>query len=447
LEKVNWLRAIFFCVVAAAGSQAWGQIHSEATPDLEAGVVWSLGKTGSEVGVKDFTVALLLDGAGEGTLVGEPGKWGVTRAGERVRFEMIREGTAVELETVLGGARTVVVSVKRDPRQALSGLWVDGVERMSVAVAPGELRVNPTAIVVGEGVKGARLFDRALSRGEVLEWGAVNSASGGDSVVWMGGSEACALYEDGRLEAALLLRGMARRVRSLAWEGDTVFRQDRPMGFGSLKSQLDRVRAGEVWLMFGRQEALEMGSAGAAAFREGLGKLVAEVKGLGRQVRVVGVAPLELRGAPFPDLSAQAAVVAAYEQVAAEVAAAAGVEMVRVQERWPGEVNGNFTRDGLTLNARGLEWLAGVLTGGAVPGEKDEVVAGVKAKNRLWESYWRPTNWAFLHGDRTAQPSSRDHADPRQRWFPTEMEGFKVLIETKEQELWNQVNALGRKLP
>ena len=29
------------------------------------------------------------------------------------------------------------------------------------------------------------------------------------------------------------------------------------------------------------------------------------------------------------------------------------------------------------------------------------------AKNRLWFDYWRPQNWAFLAGDRTAQPSSR----------------------------------------
>jgi hypothetical protein len=219
------------------------------------------------------------------------------------------------------------------------------------------------------------------------------------------------------------------------------------MGFGSLKSQLDRVQAGEVWLMFGRQEALEMGAAGAETFREGLAARVAEVKALGRKVRVVGLAPLEVRSAPFPDLSAQAAAVAAYEKVAAEVAAAAGVEMVAVHGDWPKSAGAAFTRDGLTLNALGLQILAGVVAGASVPELQEDLVVEVRKKNRLWESYWRPTNWAFLHGDRTAQPSSRDHVDPRQRWFPTEMEGFKGLIETKEQALWNKVNELGRKLP
>jgi hypothetical protein len=158
-------------------------------------------------------------------------------------------------------------------------------------------------------------------------------------------------------------------------------------------------------------------------------------------------APLEVRGAPFPDLTTQAAAVAAFEKVTAEVAAAAGVEWVAVHEVWPKPAGAAFTRDGLTLNALGLQILAGVVAGGTVPDGQDDLVVEVRKKNRLWESYWRPTNWAFLHGDRTAQPSSRDHGDPRQRWFPTEMEGFKGLIETKEQALWKKVNELGRKLP
>jgi hypothetical protein len=49
--------------------------------------------------------------------------------------------------------------------------------------------------------------------------------------------------------------------------------------------------------------------------------------------------------------------------------------------------------------------------------------AVVMQKNRLWFDYWRPQNWAFLGGDRTSQPSSRDHRDPKVRWFPAEVHG------------------------
>ncbi len=58
------------------------------------------------------------------------------------------------------------------------------------------------------------------------------------------------------------------------------------------------------------------------------------------------------------------------------------------------------------------------------------------AKNRLWFDYWRVQNWAFLAGDRTEQPSSRDHFDRTKRWFPAERERFLPLIEAKEQEIW-----------
>jgi hypothetical protein len=60
----------------------------------------------------------------------------------------------------------------------------------------------------------------------------------------------------------------------------------------------------------------------------------------------------------------------------------------------------------------------------------------IRAKNRLWERYRRPQNWAFLAGDRVSQPSSRDWRDPNKRWFPEEMEQFVPLIEQKEKEIW-----------
>ena len=61
--------------------------------------------------------------------------------------------------------------------------------------------------------------------------------------------------------------------------------------------------------------------------------------------------------------------------------------------------------------------------------------AAIQAKNRLWFHYTRPQNWAFLAGNRTNQPSSRDHLDPTKRWFPEEMEQWLPLIAAKEREI------------
>jgi hypothetical protein len=66
----------------------------------------------------------------------------------------------------------------------------------------------------------------------------------------------------------------------------------------------------------------------------------------------------------------------------------------------------------------------------------------IRAKNRLWDRYRRPQNWAFLAGDRTTQPSSRDHLDPTKRWFPEEMKEFTPLIEAKEREIWDLASKL-----
>jgi hypothetical protein len=71
-----------------------------------------------------------------------------------------------------------------------------------------------------------------------------------------------------------------------------------------------------------------------------------------------------------------------------------------------------------------------------------QLLALIRAKNRVWFNYWRPQNWAFLNGDRINQPSSRDHLDPSKRWFPDEIEQFIPLIEAKEKE----IDALAQKL-
>jgi hypothetical protein len=79
-----------------------------------------------------------------------------------------------------------------------------------------------------------------------------------------------------------------------------------------------------------------------------------------------------------------------------------------------------------------------VLGSGLEPGRNPELQRLLKlilAKNRLWFDYWRPQNWAFLAGDRTTQPSSRDHLDPSKRWFPPEREAFLPLLEAKEKEI------------
>ena len=116
-------------------------------------------------------------------------------------------------------------------------------------------------------------------------------------------------------------------------------------------------------------------------------------------------------------------------------------------------------RDGVHLNEQGQarlsQYLGNALLGSklyqkmqtpavasqSVPGI-EKLASLIKAKNQFWFDYWRVQNWAFLAGDRTNQPSSRDWQDPSKRWFPAEREEFIPLVEAKEKE----IDALAAKL-
>jgi hypothetical protein len=357
----------------------------------------------------------------------------------------------------------VVVNIKRDVRQPLSGLWTNGVEVQAWREAPGTIELKkaefllPGVLKRGQ-IANLRLYNRALTRPEILELAAMAPMTGlkpklepftgsmklmtEEVVAVLGGTEAVAMMEEGTMEALMLTQfpGSRVKVRSLAWEADTVFRQDRPMNFGGLKQQLVRSGSTAAMLMFGRQECLERGEAGLAEFRAALEKLVtlcAEVT-----PRLVLLEPPSFEG----ELSKHNATLKKYAALMAEVAKAHGA-LFAAQD---GDLKPGSTRDGLTLTVAGAAQLGmrvAKLWGGDAKAPDERLRTLIGEKNGLWHRYWRPANWAFLHGDRTAQPSSRDHTDPTQRWFPGEVEQFKPLIEAKENELWKLANDLGGKLP
>jgi hypothetical protein len=357
----------------------------------------------------------------------------------------------------------VALNVKRDARQALAGGWLNGVEVTSWKAAPRSVLLSDASFDLAsmklEGqIANLRLYNRALNRPEILELAAMPPMAAlkpklepfpssmklmtEEVIAVLGGTEAVAMMEDGTMEALLMTQfpGSRVKVRNLAWEADTVFRMDRPMNFGGLKQQIQRAQATSVMLMFGRQECLERDEAGLAEFRAALEKMVttcAEVT-----PRLVLVEPLPFEG----DLSNHNATLKKYAAVMAEVVKAHGA-LFAAQK---GELKPGATRDGLNLTSTGAAQLGmslAKLWGGDAKAPDARLKALIGQKNTLWHRYWRPANWAFLHGDRTAQPSSRDHTDPTQRWFPGEVEQYKPLIEAKENEIWKLANDLGGKLP
>jgi hypothetical protein len=360
---------------------------------------------------------------------------------------------------VAGRWQHVVLNVKRDSKQSLSGIWLNGVELNSWREPPGSLVMAQALFEPhSRGIANLRLYNRALTRPEILELAALPPIASlkptlpsfatnraimtNEVIAILGGTEAVAVVEDGGMEALLVAQfpGSHIKLRDLTWEADTVFRQDRPMNFGSMKQQLERSKATAAVLIFGRQECLERGESGLVEFKTALEKLVSTCSEVAP--RIVLVQPLAFEG----KLAQHSAALKEYAAVIAEVAKAHGA--LFATQNIP--LQPGATRDGLNLTLTGATQLGlsvAQLWSGGLKAPDARLQSLIQQKNTLWHRYWRPANWAFLHGDRTAQPSSRNHADPSQRWFPSELEQYLPLIEAKESEIAQLANDLGGKLP
>ena len=275
-----------------------------------------------------------------------------------------------------------------------------------------------------------------------------------DVVAFVGGTDVATARLTGHLEALLAIKFPGARFRNLGWEGDTVFAQPRDVGFPPPMEQIKRVGATVIFLQFGRAEALD-GRKSAADFSAAYDRLISNCLKQSPRLVLVTPAPFEQGEAPMPDLSLRNTALAAHAQAIREIARRRELPLVDLFSELGGAAHQKprLTANGLELTPRGHALVAaivarqlgfgpvaahagGVNAPGAWSNRDFENLRGlVLEKNRLWFNYWRPQNWAFLGGDRISQPSSRDHRDPKVRWFPAEMERYGPLIQAQEAEM------------
>ena len=436
------------------------------------------------------------------------------------------------LELSTSGENQIIVSAHRDAKQPGCSIWLNGVEVVSDALPPVDLgRAVPKDLVHARTPHAThlRVYNRALTRPEILELTLRGSGVASDkskpkhpapppngprfipqqdeTIALIGGTEAVALAESGELEALLLMAFPQTKFhfRCLAWEGDTVFRQDRPMNFGSLEQQLRRVNAGAVFVMFGRQECLDAASknkereygaayspnspatpndgktasatqpdprssseSGLAEFKAAFEKLLATVEKVTPNIVVIGPPPFEKKPPPLPDLSAVNKSILTYQEAMKRMAEDKSMLSAPIYDEngdsfWQ-VVHFPFTSNGVSLAEEGARRTAAAV--GSALGFPVRInmgneptdglrfletsksrTAAIAAKNRLWHDYWRPSNWAFLHGDRTNQPSSRDPVNPQIRLFPAEQEKYLPLIRDAEEKIYKLVQDADKKVP
>ncbi len=336
-------------------------------------------------------------------------------------------------------ASTPLLIGKGDGKAFFNGL-MDDVQIYNAALGPEEV---------------ARLTDAGLAWRRPKPWAmqpfakqfALNDT---DVIVSTGGENALAAGQSAFLETLLVSDASPKRLyfRDMAWEGDTVFGQWRILNFGPWPYQLRRVGATVVVAQFGQMEALR-GRAGLAEFVGAYDRLLNEWSAATRRIVLVSPIPFEKAAAPFPDLSARNGDVEAYVAAIGKIASEHGFLFVDLFHPLAKHADSAhlLTRDGIHLlpygqwivareTARQLGIEAADVEVNAVPAfavpELETLRAAIRRKNELWLSYWRPTNWAFLNGDRVSQPSSRDHQDPRIRWFPLEVQESWAIISHEE---------------
>jgi hypothetical protein len=282
-----------------------------------------------------------------------------------------------------------------------------------------------------------------------------------DVVAFVGGEDVVVMQQHGYVELLLAGETVAKnlRFRNLGWEGDTVFEQRRELNFPSWEQTLAKIGATVIVAQFGQAESLR-GREAIPHFTRAAVDLLRRFAATNRQIIVIAPVSFEKPPGALPDLTTNNATLNRYSD---ELKRLCQVQKWEFLDPWRSNSlpPKSLTRDGLHLNAEGHARLAlsfaehfssirptprftrDSRTGAIAHSATERLRQAIIVKNQLWFDYWRPQNWAFLAGDRTEQPSSRDHRNPKVRWFPNELEQFLPLIEAKERE----VRTLAEKLP
>jgi len=277
----------------------------------------------------------------------------------------------------------------------------------------------------------------------------------GETIAFLGGTDTFNLQRLGYFEALIHLAWPEHqlKIRNLGWQGDTIYHQARPRFFytkvgdpqpGSSADTRRRTEPGTIVITFGKIESLE-GTESLSKFLAAYSELLDHLEK--RTRRIVLVAP-----APFFEIGPAASLAKQRNEVLGEFvdgieAMAMERDLVFVDTFLPmleSAGDASLSANGTHLSETGLHQFSSLLAGalGALSDPNaltapsfDSLRQSIRRKNRLWQQYYHPTNWAFLFGDRQHVPASRDHEDTRKRWFIREVDALPPLIAETEADI------------
>lgn len=239
----------------------------------------------------------------------------------------------------------------------------------------------------------------------------------GEVIVFTGGTNMVRLMENGRLEASLALAAKEHkpRIRSMAWEGDTVYEQWRDQNFGSWREQLDAVKATCVFLWFGQMEALD-DTHTDEQFASAFTALLEEFKAVTPRLVVMTPVEFDAHGWPdpiagLPDNSSRNERILRFGRLMKMIAEERGalvLDCPALEHSHEGEGPFERTSNGVHLTDQAIRTVfAPMLTLALAYPEQtpgSDLLHEIRSKNQAWHDCWKAMNWAFAYSDRTQQP-------------------------------------------
>ena len=290
------------------------------------------------------------------------------------------------------------------------------------------------------------------------------------TIAVVGGTNALESGRHGYLETLLTTAHPQHkvRVRNLAWQADTVYQQQRPRNFYAPgkpdygeRDGRAKIEADIVFFWMGQTESLdgpERLDEFTAAYEQQLDHIATCTKRIVLVTPVPFSNPLRLKIDMQKRLDSLRVYVAAIRKIGSD----RNLPVVDLADAFGwGATPAAHSRNGMHLLPSGqwdaahafasqlgfadrvasIRWFDESEDEGARlrPASAESLRQAIGRKNDLWFRYWRPTNWAFLYGNRQQTPSSRDHTNPAHRWFPEELEQALSQIEKAEQAIRKQI--------
>ena len=281
----------------------------------------------------------------------------------------------------------------------------------------------------------------------------------GDVVVLIGNTLAERMQHFNHFETLLMVRfpELQLRVRNLAWSGDTLTLQPRPLNFGDASTHLHQQKADVIVAFFGASESFA-GEAGLPGFERDVEAYIdkhAAAKYNGRTPpRLALVSPIAHESLPrlvHVDAAAHNRDLQRYTEAMRSVAARRRVPFVDLftpslaaMEKAPLPLTDN----GIHLNQAGDRVIAGLLmdglgfTAAAAPvasaaqlKQLEALRAEIADKNRQFFYRWRPLNAEYVVGRRVEPFGSVS--------FPPEMRQLDEIVTDLDNRIWKRARMIG----